>query len=521
MKTRDALRWFQTAFDSELRSAVAGTPFDIDLLSALAYHETGYLWQTLLAAGLKKNEVLALCVGDTIDGGVRRGRRAFPRDKTQLLGHPKGKAMFTIARAALVRVARHIPGYAAAAAHPDKFCRGFGIFQRDLQFFPSDPAFFLETQWSDAEACFGRVMDELKQAMVRQGWSSKTILSDEEKLFVAIAYNRGRADLSRGLKQGHRNADGKYYGELVAAYYDLARSIPGAVGGAGRALSGARISPFVPLAKAPPKYPGRLLLRDSPQKAAVRRIQQRLRDLGYTQPGKKGGVEPLTVDGLFGRNTEAAVELFQARHTDVDGNPLILDGLVGADTWAALFGPKSVPGSDARAGAPAFFSEVLEIASLEVGTLEEPAGSNRGRRVEQYQRSVGLGRGNPWCVAFVYWCFEAAAQKQGIPNPMEKECRTGGVLDLWTRACGARKVNIVRMTEAFNDPAKVKPGMIFVISTGGGLGHAGLVSRVLGNRLETIEGNTNGGGSREGIGVFHRSGRTLQSINRGFIEFVV
>jgi hypothetical protein len=63
--------------------------------------------------------------------------------------------------------------------------------------------------------------------------------------------------------------------------------------------------------------------------------------------------------------------------------------------------------------------------------------------------------------------------------------------------------------------------MVFVISTGGGMGHAGLFSRVVGNRMETIEGNTNDGGSREGIGVFRRSGRTLQSINRGFIEFPV
>ena len=312
MKIRDALRWFQTAFDSELQSAVAGTPFDIDLLSALAYQETGYLWQTLFAAGLKKNEVLALCVGETVDGVSGRGRRAFPRNKTQLLTHPQGPALFAVAREALVRVARHIPGYAAAAANPDKFCRGFGIFQRDLQFFPSDPAFFLEARWADAGACFDRVIAELKEALARQGWASKKTLSDEEKIFLAIAYNRGRADLARGFKQGYRNADGKYYGELVAAYYDLARGIPGVVGGAGRALQFARTSPFVPIGKAAPAYPGRLLVRDSPEKAAVRRIQQRLRQLGYTQPGGKGGAEPLAVDGLFGRNTEAAVELFQA-----------------------------------------------------------------------------------------------------------------------------------------------------------------------------------------------------------------
>ena len=55
--------------------------------------------------------------------------------------------------------------------------------------------------------------------------------------------------------------------------------------------------------------------------------------------------------------------------------------------------------------------------------------------------------------------------------------------------------------------------------TGGGNGHPGFVANVIGNRLGTIEGNTNDGGSREGIGVFRRTGRTIDSINRGFIGF--
>ena len=45
------------------------------------------------------------------------------------------------------------------------------------------------------------------------------------------------------------------------------------------------------------------------------------------------------------------------------------------------------------------------------------------------------------------------------------------------------------------------------------------IEKFIGNRLETIEGNTNDGGSREGIGVFRRTGRTIDSINRGFIGF--
>ena len=93
-------------------------------------------------------------------------------------------------------------------------------------------------------------------------------------------------------------------------------------------------------------------------------------------------------------------------------------------------------------------------------------------------------------------------------------------MDLWSRAISSGKKTVVS-TDAVDDPRRVKPGMVFIISTGGGHGHTGLVVRVVGNQLETIEGNTNDGGSREGIGVFRRTARTIASINRGFIDFTL
>jgi hypothetical protein len=60
-------------------------------------------------------------------------------------------------------------------------------------------------------------------------------------------------------------------------------------------------------------------------------------------------------------------------------------------------------------------------------------------------------------------------------------------------------------------------GQIFEISTGG-FGHAGFVDSTYDGKLVTIEGNTNGGGSCEGIGVFRRTSRTIGSINLGFID---
>lgn len=61
--------------------------------------------------------------------------------------------------------------------------------------------------------------------------------------------------------------------------------------------------------------------------------------------------------------------------------------------------------------------------------------------------------------------------------------------------------------------------MIFVLDTGGGAGHTGLVEAIDGGRLITLEGNTNDGGSREGVGVFRRNGRKIVNINRGFIDY--
>ena len=59
--------------------------------------------------------------------------------------------------------------------------------------------------------------------------------------------------------------------------------------------------------------------------------------------------------------------------------------------------------------------------------------------------------------------------------------------------------------------------MIFFIDTGGGFGHVGMVESNNNGALETIEGNTNDSGSREGIGVFRRTRRRVNEINLGFV----
>lgn len=47
--------------------------------------------------------------------------------------------------------------------------------------------------------------------------------------------------------------------------------------------------------------------------------------------------DPGPIDGDFGPLTETAVKAFQTDFTDWQGNPLVVDGIVGPKTWEALW----------------------------------------------------------------------------------------------------------------------------------------------------------------------------------------
>ena len=153
--------WFKTQFQPLITPRLAGLPFTVDFITAIACQETGHVWSVLRAKAMTTAHILALCVGDTLDAD--KGRSAFPRTKADLLAVPGGAAMFDLAHQALVDMAEHIPGFAAVAKKPNKFCHGFGMFQRDLQFFNVDPDYFLERRYEQFEATLGMCIEELKR----------------------------------------------------------------------------------------------------------------------------------------------------------------------------------------------------------------------------------------------------------------------------------------------------------------------------------------------------------------------
>lgn len=218
-----SLLWFKQNFEAKINSKLINTPFDLYLIMAIAYQETGYVWSRMIDKTTVE-DLLMSCTGDTLD---TPSRSAFPKNKAELIGYPNGNKMFEIAREALKNVGRWDPVYKNLYnTKPDKFCHGYGIFQYDLQFFKTNPNFFLNKEWGNIEKLIEMAVNELKAAQGRiPSLKGKTSLTNTDKIYVAIAYNRGTADVTKGFKQGHKNDIGQYYGELVNEYYGLASQL--------------------------------------------------------------------------------------------------------------------------------------------------------------------------------------------------------------------------------------------------------------------------------------------------------
>lgn len=153
--------------------------------------------------------------------------------------------------------------------------------------------------------------------------------------------------------------------------------------------------------------------------------------------------------------------------------------------------------------------EVLRIAGTQLDVREMPLGSNGGPEVDKYLKSVGLPTGNPWSAAFIYWCFDRAAYNLSIENPLTRSASFARILPV----IGSN--GFLSVANAIADPDLIRPGMVFLINFGGGQGHVGIVEGRSGDFIETIEGNVNDFGGREGVGVF-RMRRRISAINGGF-----
>lgn len=198
---------------------------------------------------------------------------------------------------------------------------------------------------------------------------------------------------------------------------------------------------------------------------------------------------------------------------------LIQRGLASAGFYEGTFlgkgGPKTSAAYDRyrasletvappAAGPNALADRLVAILSAKEGVREIPANSNRGPDVEAFQRATWLeGTGWAWCAAFVCWGMRELEKE--IDYPFARP-QTAGAWDFenWARQQGLR---------LFKPAEKIKKGDIVIFK----ISHIGVAfADEKDGYVETIEGNTDGSGSREGGGVYRK--RRAKSMFRSHIR---
>lgn len=136
----------------------------------------------------------------------------------------------------------------------------------------------------------------------------------------------------------------------------------------------------------------------------------------------------------------------------------------------------------------AYAKDIVAIAAGEIGVKESPANSNR----QKYGKEYGVN-GTAWCCQFVWWVFKkAGAAALFYGGKKTAYCPT--------------LMNYYKKQGQFVTK-NLKPGdVIFFDFNGNGQpDHVGVVEKVSGRKIYTIEGNTSVGNDANGGQVMRRT----------------
>jgi hypothetical protein len=123
-------------------------------------------------------------------------------------------------------------------------------------------------------------------------------------------------------------------------------------------------------------------------------------------------------------------------------------------------------------------NRIVAIAVLQIGLKEIPQGSNGGPEIAKFKGSAA-NNGEPWCADFVSWVYrEAGSPFSGGSDGGWRIAGASG-LEAWLAQRG--------IWHRRGDADVPQPGD--VVEFGGG-SHSGVVEKVEGDTLDTIEGNT-------------------------------
>ena len=162
------------------------------------------------------------------------------------------------------------------------------------------------------------------------------------------------------------------------------------------------------------------------------------------------------------------------------------------------------------------FTERLVLTALAEVGIRETGSTNRGPRVDDYQRATWLDEKDwgPWCAAFVCWCIRETLRAEGIhETPTFHRPQTAGAFDFerWS----LKQDNTTQTAKPAGLSIQRGDLIIFTFS------HIGIATSApdeSGN-FHTVEGNSNAHGSRTG-GMVCTNTRSIKLV-RSRIRFTI
>jgi len=145
---------------------------------------------------------------------------------------------------------------------------------------------------------------------------------------------------------------------------------------------------------------------------------------------------------------------------------------------------------------------IVKHALTQVGVEEHPRGSNRGPKIDEYQRSTWLEPKDwgAWCAAFVCWCVREAMREGELLGASYTFHRpqTAGAFDFSNWSLKQDKSTQTKL----NPGTDIQRGDIVIFK----FSHIGIATSSVGanGRFDCVEGNTNEDGGREGYKVCHK-----------------
>lgn len=124
--------------------------------------------------------------------------------------------------------------------------------------------------------------------------------------------------------------------------------------------------------------------------------------------------------------------------------------------------------------------------------VRETDGSNRSPEIRHFfdYLNCTVPYGSPWCAIYVSYCL--------------KYCGVKAPYSAWSPSLFPKYA--IKYSNGIGNDDKVQKGDVFGIyfTRLGRIAHVGFIVEDRYNMVKTIEGNTNGGGSRDGDGVYER-----------------